>query len=301
MGQGGGGARDLDEAAGRSLRKTARTRYNLVLLANTPDFLLMGHNRVGRLPRTHRWREVVGLLDLPSASVPAIAAAAVEAAENRLRTLASDKTLAYAFWTLARVTSAARQESFLDELRWLGIRDWREPSALGLISGTVQHVRDQVSEVERRNDFGEIAALAVASSLTETVGREGPGLFSSTTEDAQRAFRAYSTPAKFGELARVFFADFISRSLKSFLDRELSNHVGSGKAVRSVEDSKDFLNALELHTRQAARIVEDFSGGWYSLHNWESSGDISLEEAQRFVAQALRKLRAELKQGADAA
>ena len=261
----------------------------------------MGHNRLGRLPRTRRWQEVVDLLDLPSASVAAIAAAVVDAAEHRLRGLANDEALAYAFWTLARVTWAARQDSFLQELSWLGVRDWPEPSAIGLISGTVQHVRSRVAELEARNDFAEFAALAVARSLTETVGREGPGLFSSTAEDAQRAFRAYSTPAKFGELARLFFADFMSRSLKSFVDRELSNHVGSGKVIRSVEGSQDFLNALELHTRQAARIIEEFSEGWYSLHNWESSGDIGLKEAQRFVAQALRKLRAELKQGATAA
>jgi hypothetical protein len=225
---------------------------------------------------------------------------AAAAAEQRFRELANDPGLAYAFWILARITWAARDESFLGELSWLGVRDFPSETALGLISGTINHVREHLSELSGRSDFSEIATLAVARSLQETIGRQGSSLFDSAAEGARRAFREYSSPAKFSELAKIFFADFMARSLRSFVDREVSNHVGPGKPIGSVADSKSFLDALDLHTRQAARIVEEFSQGWYSLHQWESSGDIGLDEAQRFVGQALRKLRAELKQGAAA-
>jgi hypothetical protein len=259
----------------------------------------MGHNRLGRLPRTRRWREVVALLDAPSVPAEAVASAAVEAADRRYGELAHDPALNYAFWVLVRVTWAARSESFLRDLAWLGVRESPDASALGLISSAVEHVRSELSRLPDQNDFAEIATLAVARALTETVGREGPGLFSSTAEDARRAFRSYSTPTKFGRLAHIFFADVMARSLRAFVDRELSNHTGAGKAIKTSDDGADFLAALDLHTRQGARIVEEFSGGWYSLHNWETSGEISLEESGRFVAQAMRKLRAELKQGAE--
>ena len=58
------------------------------------------------------------------------------------------------------------------------------------------------------------------------------------------------------------------------------------------------MNALELHTRQASRIMEDFASGWYSLHNWQANDQITQGEAQGFVAVALRKLRQEIKLGA---
>ena len=40
--------------------------------------------------------------------------------------------------------------------------------------------------------------------------------------------------------------------------------------------------------------MEQFAAGWYVKHHWESGDAISREEAQRFVAVALRKLRMEL-------
>ncbi|HZA25431.1 MAG TPA: hypothetical protein VFA32_23025, partial [Dehalococcoidia bacterium] len=79
------------------------------------------------------------------------------------------------------------------------------------------------------------------------------------------------------------------------------NHVGSTGGPANLGESRQFLDALDLHARQSARIVEDFAGGWYSRHNWESRGEVSREETQRFMAYALRKLRAELKQQTSAA
>ena len=117
----------------------------------------------------------------------------------------------------------------------------------------------------------------------------------------QNAFRAYSTPVQFGNLAHRFFADFFARTLRSYVDRELSNHVGGGSALSTISESQQFLNSLDLHARQTARIMEEFAGSWYSKNNWESKGEISREETQRFVAHALRKIRSELKQQAEVA
>ncbi len=90
----------------------------------------------------------------------------------------------------------------------------------------------------------------------------------------------------------------MSRTLRALIDRELANHVSATSDLSSVESSLEFMQALDTHAWQSARIVEEFAGGWYSKHNWESKGEISPDEAQRFVGYALRKLRAELKQGA---
>ena len=257
----------------------------------------MGHNRLGRLARTRRWKEVIALLDSPDLRANDVASATIQVTESRFRQLANDPALGYAFWTLARITAAARQPDFLAELSWLGVQPTAS-SALALIGATVDHIRRHLSRLSERSDFSEIAVLAVAKSLTETVGREGPSLFDSEAQDAQRAFRTYSTPARFSELSQTFFADFVARSLRSFVDREISNHAGEGRPLPGAAGTKNFLDALDRHTREAARIVREFSGGWYSLHNWESAGDIGLDDAQRFVAQALRKLRGELKRGA---
>ena len=76
---------------------------------------------------------------------------------------------------------------------------------------------------------------------------------------------------------------------------ELYNQIGSGAALQTVQDSAEFSRALDLHTRQSAAIMREFAGGWYSKNNWQSRGSISQDEAQGFVAVALRKLRSDLK------
>jgi hypothetical protein len=258
----------------------------------------MGHNRLGRLPRTRRWREVVSLLDQGPEATSRVAGAVVQAAESALRELANDPVIADAIQTLIRITWASRSASFNDELRALGLSA-ADTSALSVIAAIGDHIRESVARHPESSYFGEIAALAARSALTDTVLQQGPGLFSSSADDVQRAFREYSTRDRFGELARRFFADFMSRSLRSWVDRELSNHVGQQR-VGNIAEASDFLKAIDTYTWQAARIVEDFAGGWYSKRNWELGGEITRDEAQKFVAVSLRKLRAELRIGATA-
>ena len=81
------------------------------------------------------------------------------------------------------------------------------------------------------------------------------------------------------------------------MDRELPNHVGVSAGLSGVAEGVEFKEALDLYARQSARILEEFAAGWYSKHNWESAGRISLDEARGFTAVALRKLRMELLQG----
>jgi hypothetical protein len=73
--------------------------------------------------------------------------------------------------------------------------------------------------------------------------------------------------------------------------------VGSNKSFRTSNDSAAFIEALDIHARESARIMERFAADWYSKHNWQSKGEISRDEAQGFVAVALRKLRTEFKLG----
>ena len=165
---------------------------------------------------------------------------------------------------------------------------------LSFISQVSDHVRSELARYPESGPFSELSSLALRRALSETVGQEGRSLFGSSLEDLQQAFRAYSTPRTFGTLARRFFGDFFARTLRFFVEKELANSVGSGHGLTSVEQSQEFTAALDLYTRQSAYIMEEFASGWYGKHNWEAKGQISPEEAQGFVAVALRKLRMEL-------
>ena len=83
-----------------------------------------------------------------------------------------------------------------------------------------------------------------------------------------------------------------------FLSRALSHHVGEGQRFTTLSQQAEFSKALETHCRETARIVEEFSGGWFSKKNWETGGAISREDIAAFTGYAMTKLVAELKQGA---
>lgn len=257
----------------------------------------MGHNRLGDLPRTRRWKDVVDLLRDAPADTAHLGAALVEAADSRFLELAREPTLAYPLWLLARIAWASRSTRFLAELGRLGIQANPSSSALDIIGAVGERVRREALTGPPSGHLSEFAVHALRSCLTATVATQDRSLFDSGLTDVQRAFRTFSTQVRFGELARRFFADFMSRALLSFVEREIGKHVG-GAAIPHPSDSAEFRHALDTHTWEAAAIVERFAGEWYSKHNWQTGGDITPDEAQGFVAQGLRKLRGELKRGA---
>ncbi len=253
----------------------------------------MGHTIVGHLPKTRRWWAVVELLQLPRLDAPALAGATALAAERRLRQLNGDPSLTYCFWLLTRLASAARGPDFLAEIVQLGIPAGPDDTALQFVARVAERTRVELDQFPESGPFGEIASLALRRTLSETIGTEGRTLFGSSLEDLERAFRHHGTAAQFGELSRRFFGDFISRTLRFYVDRELPNAVGHG-ALATVGDAADFAAVLDLHCRETARIIEDFAAGWYSKRNFERMGAIGREDAEGFVAHALTKLRREL-------
>ena len=254
----------------------------------------MGHTIIGRLPKSERWRVVVELLQGPTLDTRAVAGATVKAAYERLRLLGRDPSLTYCFWLLVRMASAARGADFVTDVAHLGIQIQRDDTALSAIGRVADRAQNELNRHPESGPFGELAAMALRRALLETVGSEGRSLFGSSLEDLERAFRRHSSAAQFGELTKLFFGDFYARTLRFYVDRELSNSVGTGGALATVANADDFATALDRHARQSAAIVETFAAGWYSKRSWEREGAIPLEDAQGFVAHALTKLRKEL-------
>jgi hypothetical protein len=260
----------------------------------------MGHIRLGTLPKTQKWEQVVGLI-AGGADVERIAAASADAAEYRLERASQDQGLAHAFWLLTQIPKAARQSDFADQLKRLGLEVSSKPTLLEIVGAFTNAVDRHVSTRGNRSDLGEMAQHAAAETLTTLAGRELPSLFGPTAGDVQLAFAKLGTSDRFSIVARDFFSRLTSRSLGYFLSRELSKHVGPNKRFAAVSEHSDFNAALDLHCREASRIIKEFSGGWYGKTLFQE-GDISPDKASQFAHVAFKKLRDELRKrrGADA-
>jgi hypothetical protein len=251
----------------------------------------MGHIRLKQLPASRKWDGVVALLtrDRPVAD---IAWASADAAEAALEAARHDPVLAHSLWLLSQVPLAARRPNFADALRSVGVEAGEAPGLLEIAAGFSEAAEDATRGVRGRTDLGEMARLSAVESLTTIVGQTLPTLFGSTADDVRHAIGRLSSPDGFAWLARDFFSRLTRRHLDYYLSRTLSGQVGraGGSAISS---RAEFDAALDLHCREAARIVEAFAGGWFSKTNYK--GGITPQKAADFCFVALGKINAELK------
>lgn len=256
----------------------------------------MGHIRVGRLPKTQRWDQVVGALAVEDVDARIVASTTAWAADHRFAQLRNDPSLTYCVWLLVRIASAARRPDFVEALGTIGIDVRPGESAVGFVAKVAARAREETELHVESGPFGELAALALRNVLTETIGTESPSLFGASVEDLERAVHRHTTPSRFGELTSRFFADFMARTLRFYVDKELAFHVGPGHGLATIDDSVTFVADLDRFARQSARIVEGFAADWYAKYDWERGGAIGRDEAQNLVKGALRKLRRELRE-----
>jgi hypothetical protein len=253
----------------------------------------MGHVIVGQLPKTQKWMAVLGLLTESDLDPAAVSRATVVAADRRLRDLRGDPSLTYCFWLLTRLASAARSADFTNELSFLGLQVKDGQPMLSLLAQVGDRTRLELEQFPQSGPFSDIAVQALHVALVDSAGSYTPSLLGSTVDDLAMVFRRHSTASQFGELATRFFGAFYGRTLRYYIDRAIPTALGGG-GLTTLNDAQAFRQSLDRHARESAKIVERFAAQWYLKHRLASDGRISRDEAQRFTAHALTKLRAEL-------
>ena len=66
----------------------------------------------------------------------------------------------------------------------------------------------------------------------------------------------------------------------------------AGAVFRTSDDISEFQGRLRSYCWDVSKIVEDYSGGWYSKKAWE--GRLTQEDARGFTSYAVEKLLSEL-------
>lgn len=257
----------------------------------------MGHIRLGELPRTRKWTQVVGLIG-GGAGTAQVANATIQAADSGLALAAKDKGVIETLWLLTQLPVAARSDNFAEALRACGLSVSDSPGLMEIVGALTDAIDAKMPNCRGRTDLGEMAQMAAAETLTEVIGGRTNGLFGTTPDDVQQAFSKLATNKQFSIFAKDFFARFTNKCMSYFLSRALSQQLGEGQRFTTLSQQAEFTAAIETHCREAARIVEEFSGGWFSSKNWETKGQISREDIAAFTGYAMKKLTDELKRGA---
>lgn len=254
----------------------------------------MGHIRLGRLPKSRVWNQVVELLDEEPENLVGIASAILIASESHLSNPGTLETGGRAFAVLVSLAQAAETGTLADTLAVLGVQCTSETPVITVLADLGDRVRQQSTGASGSGQFGEMAGLALRHALTETVGLQGKSLFGSTLDELEQGFRRATRGDQFGNLTRLFFGDLLARFLRSAVDRELSCHVAHDQSLGDPGAAREFSNALDRYARETAAIVQRFATDWYAKRQWKRQEAVTYLQAVGFTKVALLKLQSDL-------
>lgn len=246
----------------------------------------MGHERIGVLPKTKRWRAIVAeiaAVDAPPSDVPVIARHTLNALGSRYVDLASDAAVETAFGFLVDMArAAAGKQATVD----IAIK-----SPLSLVADLGQ----RVGAVEGSLETTEVVRRAAADAIA-TWSRDNAATQSELFADSApgNPWRGLGTGAGFCELSRLFFSRLTERYLSYFLDREAS------AALPNLQTREQFRRQLQAHlgdvskhSFETAKITQSFAAGWFNKN--ATTSQPTPEQIRRFLSYAFAKLREDLR------
>jgi hypothetical protein len=251
----------------------------------------MGHERVGTLPRTRRWRDVVAAIAPVArgeATVERLAQATLKNVRNRYNGLHRDTGVQAAFGFLVSV-SAKGPSGGRHGLASADIARGENPSLLEIVGELHTWVRSRTASPEH----AAIAEKAAADAIVEWARGDArqTRLFAISSQDV--AWQRAATAPAFCEIARIFFAKFTERYLVYFVGREAAAEVGTVEERRALDQAVTrHVDLVSRHAFETAKITQSFAAGWYNSH--VVRGRPSDRELEAFLAVAFGKLREEL-------
>ena len=253
----------------------------------------MGHSRIGTLPATRRWKDVVRLI-ADGANVDKVADATLRAAERAFAWVQDDAGFREAANLLVQIGLAAGSKNPTAALAAIGMPLSETTSAAEVAVVLGETLDQRIAALRQRSDFGEKAANALISTVVEHIKGELPTLIPPTPSDVSAALKGAGREKGFGELARSFFGKVTAECLDYFLSKALATKLGDGQRFATNNQISEFMQAMRTHCGEASEITQDFAGEWFSKHRYEEGGTISRESAEGFAWYAMQKMRAEL-------
>lgn len=251
----------------------------------------MGHERLGALPRSRPWQDVVARMGSfnSAGDVKPVARAVVENVQRRIPDIPKDTGVQASFAFLVGLAVASRSEDPTEVYPWeINLPDSGTPLELGLV------LRQWVRAQGIQGEYAELATQAATDALVDWYERHPSSqhdLFVAAPEP-YGPWRGIRDGRGFSELAHAYFSAFTKRYLDYFLDREAS------AVIPTIEQRERFDDGVARHSAETAKITQSFAAGWFNGHTKDGLPPIA--EVEGFLGVAFRKIREELLRERDA-
>ncbi len=252
----------------------------------------MGHERVGALPKSKRWRDVVEAISAcEQGDIKDVADVAERTLQNvRLRFLRihKDRGVQAAFAYLVALAAG-----HLPDERGLSSPKTNlneDPSPVRIAKQLGEWVREQSGLKE----YAEVASRAGADTIAEwTREQTRQGRLFDKVTSAKDIWASSANAKGFCQIARSFFAHFTERYLRYFLEREASVQITSLTARENFNCRlHEHIQDVSHHAFETSKITQSFAAGWFNNHALTSRP--TDQEVEGFLSVAFGKLQEEL-------
>ena len=251
----------------------------------------MGHERLGRLPKTKRWKNIVADIALSSASDSSaieIVEKTSDAIDSRFRRLHLDPGIQDVFSFLLTITVVSRSENPYENLTAFGVDLHGKPATPLTLA---QALSTFLKRGGGSNEYAELAKSAANKALANFYRQETiqADLFGSQ-EEPFTVWRKASDGRGFCILAREFFSAFTTNYIKYFLDREASSAIPSLQARNLFQNNIEaHIDDVTSHSFETSKITQSFAAGWYNKNATKELP--SSRKTSGFLSVALNKIR----------
>lgn len=252
----------------------------------------MGHLRLDRIPRTHRWKKVIEAL-ANGDSVEKVAETTYLAADAGLAKVPRDVGFTQTLGVIFGFVDAIQSKNPDAALRKAGFDIPDGASVFDYVNSFKEKAVTAAAREHARSDIAEIAQESFSKVLVRTAGATSPSLFGDDPAQSRIALRENLKASAIGKTMHEFFASFTSQYLNYYLGRETPYHVGPGRAFANLQEHSQFTRDFDLSIRQTVRIADEFTPGWFGKARWE--GRLSSHDVSRFAHTAFNKIRSEFK------
>ncbi len=253
----------------------------------------MGHERLGILPRTKKWKSIIEGISFALGEDPQfakkLASQTLANVREQYEGLSQDKGIKAAFAYLVALTGPDKPGFENSSLTDIKIDLSTNPSPLIITYKLSEYVKKQKGNQE----YAELASKAAADAIAKWYRENSSqNLLFDTSTNATNVWSGV-TGREFCNLSRLFFSNLTERYLKYFLERNASSYTNS-IANRNTYSNviNNHIKELSNHAFETSKITQSFAAGWFNKNSKDRKPSDS--EISGFLNVAFGKMRQEL-------
>ncbi|SEM57446.1 hypothetical protein SAMN05216436_105219 [bacterium A37T11] len=254
----------------------------------------MGHERIGNLPKTERWRGIVKSISNYSEANDTIVDIAAQTTKNvrkRFHYIDNDGSVFAAFKFIITLSHFAKSNNAFEKLEEKGIQLPRDFNLYDLAFC----IQNYVIENAGSKEYSSLAT----QSIIETVGdwakaheTNQSSLFDSN-HNSLGVWQKAANGTGFCELSRLFFSKFTERYLKYFLEREAAANIDNlFDRTQFNKNLENHVDRISKHAFETSKITQSFAAAWFNKHAKEKLP--TDKRIQGFLSFAFQKISSEL-------